>query len=327
MKVQSTHSQEQTYYCECLKTRLHRQVGSRYFVSAANACKILFLRNAALEYLKYTGKDVGNKLERDVFLKLQDPVELSHLAADSLMYYHVYGDLYMLSKSTELGLSVYSMNQHYLELQIYLSEIVKCPNVVFKQEYQVFPSEKRIYNPESEVNHRLKSLVVYKALFNYVMSAVDNSNLLTLLVKGSTAMNEKLSTYASDQLPGGRYWDPEDEVRDVLSRLRPSNDVCESVLGLNDYLTTVLPNLHQMTRSNLVQLKKNKTLGWLSQLPKENQVEIIDMAVRQRRQVKKIYDEEETSRVNHRKQAMMRDHVKREALKKKENEQNYPNFI
>ena len=53
----------------------------------------------------------------------------------------------------------------------------------------------------------------------------------------------------------------------------------ESILGLNDYLTTVVPNLHQMSRSNLVQLK-NKTMKWLSDLPNETQTAVIDMAAK-----------------------------------------------
>ena len=32
------------------------QVGSRYFVSASNAVKIVFLKEAAIHFLKYTGK-------------------------------------------------------------------------------------------------------------------------------------------------------------------------------------------------------------------------------------------------------------------------------
>ena len=293
VKISSTSGEQQIYYRNCSKVRLHRQVGSRYFVSAANACKVLYLRNAAIEYLKFTGKDAGNKLERDIYQKLQDPVELSHLKADSLMYYHIYGDLYMLSKSKELGLSAFSMNQHYLELQLYLSEVMNDPDVVVKQNYPVFSSEKRIYGTDSKLNHRLKSLIVYDALFKDVK--VDASYLRSLLVNGPTAMQEKLCSYAADQLPGGRYWNPDKQVQDVLSQLQPSNDVCESVLGLNDYLTTAVPNLHQMSRSNLVQLKKNKTMKWLSHLPSEKQTAVIDMAVKQRCQVKQTYNEEQTA--------------------------------
>ena len=97
---------DQAYYCLCSSITLDRQVGSRYFVSAANACKILLLRQAAIEFLKFTRKHVsGNKLERDVYEKLQDPAEISQLIADGIMHYHIYSNLTMLSKSNDLGLS------------------------------------------------------------------------------------------------------------------------------------------------------------------------------------------------------------------------------
>ena len=51
-------------------------MGSRYFVIASNAREILFLLEKALDFLQYAGKSVGNKLEQDVFRKLQDPDEL-----------------------------------------------------------------------------------------------------------------------------------------------------------------------------------------------------------------------------------------------------------
>ena len=55
------------YYRACVKGNLERQVGSRYFVSAANAAKIFFLYKAAVMFLKYTEKDMGNKLERCLY--------------------------------------------------------------------------------------------------------------------------------------------------------------------------------------------------------------------------------------------------------------------
>jgi len=48
---------------------LDRQIGSRYFVTTANAANIMFLKEAAVHFLKYTGKDTGNKLERDVCIR------------------------------------------------------------------------------------------------------------------------------------------------------------------------------------------------------------------------------------------------------------------
>ena len=128
----STMEGDVAYFRECLKVNLHRQIGSRYFVTAANATKILFLKDAAIAFLKFTGKgSAGNKLENAVFSKLHDSSELDHLKADSLMYNHIYGDLWMLSKSNDLGLSVLSMNQHYLELLNYLLKVETNPDIVF----------------------------------------------------------------------------------------------------------------------------------------------------------------------------------------------------
>ena len=67
LKSSSSNEQDCSYYQSCLNITLHRQVGSRCFVSAANACKVLFLKDVAIKFLRFTGKDAGNKLEREVF--------------------------------------------------------------------------------------------------------------------------------------------------------------------------------------------------------------------------------------------------------------------
>ena len=115
--MSSTCSTEQlSYYEHCLEIRMERQVGSRYFVTAANAGKVLFLREAAISFLIYTRKDKGNKLEQSVYEKLQDIDTLAQLKADAIMFHHIYSNLVMLAKSCDLDKNVFDMNQHYLEL-------------------------------------------------------------------------------------------------------------------------------------------------------------------------------------------------------------------
>ena len=94
---------------KCLTVRLERQVGCRYFVTAANGSKALFLDCAALEYFKFNGvtETNGNKLEKELYLKLQDQFLLASIKADALMFYFVYADLVTLAKSNELGKSAY----------------------------------------------------------------------------------------------------------------------------------------------------------------------------------------------------------------------------
>jgi len=72
-------------------------------------------------------------------------------------------------------------------------------------------------------------------------------------------MKEKLCAYVRSQLPGGKYYDPEDNnTKQILSTLKPNNDICESILGLNDYFTTALPKMKQLTRSNMIAIQKIK---------------------------------------------------------------------
>ena len=186
---------------------------------------------------------------------------------------------------------------------------------MFDPYYHVFLSEKRLYDPLSKANHRLQSMAVYERLFELV--EIYSDTLTSLLVRGASSIRKKLCSYAKDQLPGGLYWDADKKVKEVLDQLKPSNDVCESILGMNDYLTTAIPNLHPMSRSNLIQVKRNKTLQWLSNLPKEEQIAVVDMAVKQRRHVTKQYKDEERERSEHRKHNIVKDNAKRAALKER----------
>jgi hypothetical protein len=67
----------------------------------------------------------------------------------------------------------------------------------------------------------------------------NQSLLLSMVVEASKAMSLKLQTYKEESLPGGQYFDPNPEVKFVLSELQPHNDKTESVFGANDWLNTV----------------------------------------------------------------------------------------
>ena len=290
------HSEESKYYQSCTEVLLERQVGNRYFVSASNAAKILFLSKAAVEFLKYSGKDDGNNLERTLYRKLQDAEELARLKADAIMFYFVYAELVMLAKSEELEKFALDMNQHYLELQLFLQLVEDDPNVAMDKDFRVFVSEERLYSSCNKVvNHRIRSknASIYARIFQ--PDDWDSSLLYPLLVAGATKMNDKLIHYAKNQLPGGKYWEAEPPIQAVLKNLKPNNDICESILGLNDYLTTAVPNMHQMTRSNLVEVKKNGTMTWYQDLPQEEKSAVTKLAVR-RRDVMKQYCDEEKAR-------------------------------
>uniref|UniRef100_A0A1X7T216 Uncharacterized protein n=1 Tax=Amphimedon queenslandica TaxID=400682 RepID=A0A1X7T216_AMPQE len=303
------------YYHDCFEVTLERQIGSRYFVTAANAMKIIFLREAAIEFLKYTGREEGTKLEKEVYKKLIDDNQMALLKVDALIFYHVYSDLATLSKSNELNKSVLDMNHHYNELKLFLEEVEQVPAVMLRMNLQVFKEDRLYTSDNCKINHRckVKSIKIHKKLFKEC-----NSSLFQFLVSGVIRMKEKLCHYARSNLPGGIYWEPSDpQVRKVLSEVRPSNDFCESILGLNDHLTTSLPNLHQVARSTLVEVKKNKTVKWLDELPHDQQLTVIDMAVRKREAVNQETKLMSKRVASQRKERMIHTHKRHEAYKKK----------
>ena len=68
-------------------------------------------------------------------------------------------------------------------------------------------------------------------------------------------MAKKLSDYKKYQLPGGNYWIPTAEEKEILQKLAPNNDVCESVLGLdNDTHTKSLPSNKVYINYDMVRL-------------------------------------------------------------------------
>ena len=296
---------------------MERQVGSRYFVTAPNAGKVLFLREAAISFLNYTRKDKGNKLEQSVYEKLQDIDTLAQLKADAIMFHHIYSNLVMLAKSCDLDKNVFDMNQHYLELQEFLNTVEHDPDAAMNKNYQVFPSEKRLYGSDKIINHRLHSSYIFVEEKIFTHDDKDDKSLYLLLALGAASMKKKLLSYAQNQLPGGKYWEPDPNIKMILKSLKPNNDICESILGLNDYLSTALPNMHQMSKSNLILAKKNKTIQWLHELPNEEQSHIVQLARKSRVKVDKACKEDDLERNRLRQEKMRKEKCRRDALDKR----------
>ena len=304
------------YYELCKKVHLARQVGSRYFVTAHNAAKIFFLREAALSFLEVFGK---NKLENEVYAKLSSPSVIAGLKADGLMFLHIYADLTCLAKSRELNKSVKDMSIHYLELDGFLENIEENPSAVFDKCVQVFGSEPALYD-DGKLNHRHKpeNTAIYSHLLQKDSDALSEMT-MERISRGARSMRDKLKSYAKDQLPGGKYWDPPPNIAKILGQIEPSNDVCESVLGLNDWLQTSMPSASQLTKRNLIEAKKNKSVEWLDALPAEKQNITIQMAACQRKEVRLIESQEAFQRKELRQSTIKRD-IEKQNLKRRKAE-------
>lgn len=256
-------------------------------------------------------------MEKSVYAKLNSSGDLVHLKLDALLLFQVYADLVVLAKSKQLKKVVLDMNTHYLELLTFLKELQKNPMIIMNCDYQVFKSESSLYGDNKDINHRTqpKSKLVLQRVF--LEDEWDSTLLYPLVVSGAQAMEAKLVSYAHTQLPGGIYWDPDPVTRQVLNTLEPSNDICESILGLNDYLSTAIPNMSQETRTNLVEVKKNKTVSWLDSLSQVEQNSIVTLAQESRKDLEKQRQDVNQKRSEQRKELMVKNHAKAKALVEK----------
>ena len=100
------------------------------------------------------------------------------------------------------------------------------PSIAFNPTIKVFPSEYRFYEGTSKLNHRIKpkNIFVYKYLFT--QNTDYNELVKEKLSKGAATLRSKLKSYAKGYLPGGKYWDPPEEIKIILKQIKPINNIC-----------------------------------------------------------------------------------------------------
>jgi hypothetical protein len=226
-----------------------------------------------------------NQLEAEVKQKLQVERIKAELKLDGLFFDKRYADLMMLVISKELDKSVLDMSAHYLELKVFLEELSQYPEEIMNEEHQVFPSEPRLYGTSLKTNHRTKRDYKEIRCKLHQSDSFDETELYPRIKEASKVMLCKLTDYMRDHLPGGKYWEPPEDVKQILDQLKPHNDACESALGMNDWLTTAFPRMTQQARSALIEMASNQTIEWLKMQVPECQDEIIALAASKRREV------------------------------------------
>ena len=280
------------YYQSVQQVYLKRQIGSCYYVTSYNAGCIFFLRKGMIAFLEeQMFVKRLNKLESACLQKLNDVVLLTKLHLEGLLFDKVYGDLMTLVKSKELNKSAFSMNTYYEELLKFLENLAAFPRLILDSEFIVFSSEPRLYSESVKFNHctQVSYVAVRKELYDPVHGISSNEALLLELAGAvAQAMRNKLSSYKCDHLPGGKYFSPDENMKSILSVLLPHNDIAESVFGLNDWLTSTVPNMQQATRSVMIEFSYNKTMEWLKSQTADQKELLISLAQSRQREFEKV---------------------------------------
>ena len=325
LEEEACNTEERENILAAMAVKLERQVGSRYFVTSRNAGRLFFLAPLAVHYLhKVEETKELNNLEKDVLQHFTIEIDLALMKVDGLLFDMIYADLMALLKSTSLGKKYLDMNIHYLELLQFLERISDMPRLALDPSSQVFQSEERLYNRDSGQNHRTHTNYTAVRAKLYTENCFDEHLTIPLIKAAATEMGLKLKTYKADQLPGGKFWSPSHAISEALKDLDPTNDACESILGLNDWLQKGTPNMSQRTISAMVQTMKNGTMAWLSSQPDNKKDEIVDLArrnsARTRLEEKEIKEEHRLLRKRHREAEDERCRLKRIRTEKRREE-------
>ena len=263
-------------------------MGSRYFVTSRNAGRLFFLAPHAVTFLQMLSNTKQlNGLEIDVLHNLTSETDLALLKVDGLLFDQIYADLMCILKSKILNKTYLDMNAHYLELLQHLELLSDHPRLVLDHTVQVFKSEERIYGSMMKLTHRLHKNYTHVRARLYTEDRYDNTLTFPLLKTAVETMAQKLRVYKADQLPGGKMWNPPDDVRKAVEELEATNDVTESILGLNDRLQKAVPNLAQRKVSTLVEVAKNSTIPWFRTQTKAQGDRIITLVWQQSAGMKK----------------------------------------
>lgn len=192
----------------------------------------------------------------------------------------------ILMKSNQLKKKYLDMNPHIKELLDFLVTLSNHPRLCLDQQHKVFETEPQLYGDSKTLNHRnhTKYTAVRKRLYHN--DDYDEEYTFPLVQRAAEYMAEKLRSYKADQLPGGDLWSPSDTVKKALADVGPTNDLCEGILGLNDWLQKVTPNLTQRTVSTMVEVLRNSTMPWFLKQNKETRDRIINLARRRSKRVR-----------------------------------------
>ena len=92
-----------------------------------------------------------------------------------------------------------------------------------------------------------------------------------------------------DQLPGGTYANPSEELREETESVPVHNKMCETVFARADFLLHNKPNISTIAMESYVMFSFNKTSEWLEGKDKQQQEEIMRESYKEVKHVRERY--------------------------------------
>ena len=246
------------------KVLYHRWVGSRFHVYFLDAGLIYFYRNTMKDFFQSV-KTPTNPLPKAIHEWLSseslDPV----LRALGLVGKFVTGPWMRFIPTLKCNLD---LNPHLHTATMKIDEWITDPaSLLDGTTSPIFPTtclKDRVFDclvqPQGEEKDGLCSL------------------LLKIFLQ---TIKDVILRQMSDQLPGGKFWDPSPELYERAKSCGPDNISGERRFGMVDAYMRRAPNASSEKVEAKVMFKGNQTAGWMEEQSNDNKRKIIELAVKE----------------------------------------------
>jgi E1A/CREB-binding protein len=100
-----------------------------------------------------------------------------------------------------------------------------------------------------------------------------------------------VSNAFKEHLPGGKYSNPSETLKEKSKAVIPHNKICERVFVMLDNFISFRPNASTITNEAFIMFSFNKTSEWLDSLPEEEKNKILTMSVSEGRELRKTFQD------------------------------------
>uniref|UniRef100_A0A914WIN5 Uncharacterized protein n=1 Tax=Plectus sambesii TaxID=2011161 RepID=A0A914WIN5_9BILA len=213
-----------------------------------------------------------NRLHKAVLADLKEPLFMSELKVLALIGKVVTSPLWRLLESE---IHVLDMNLYFSRLLSWLDESAADPTDFLSG----------VSGPFDE---HLRDDAVFRKLIAPHECDAGAVAIASLTLSALAGLVRRL---CADQLPGGRYFAPDDALRQMTASVPLHNKTPEAVFGFLDHLMTRRPNASMIVNEALIMFCKNKTSAWLASKTPEQTEALVRSAQLDAKQLRAIYKE------------------------------------
>ena len=242
--------------------------------------------------MKFAKDDPLNRLEQSLLDQMQGPfceILKAELVARAILSEYFFRPFEVSVLSAKSAVAE-DLQLFYADVRQLMEKWIDDPTPLYKGEeslWEIALKRRQPTDQEPELHKQPKERV-QKSLMRYVHSDhfADHKAAVIFMLKEALKLGlQKFIDHAHEHLKGTKYGDgwvtelsAEERVR--LSGAAPSNDVCESRMGLACEMQKRCPNIRSLARSAKMKYGMNRTKLWYRQLNEELQPGYVRAVVR-----------------------------------------------